>query len=71
VLPLGSELWLLYFDATSNGYAPKCVGTVTRTQGSRVLAGNRWHELKYPYFTSKAAADAYVAEHPFSAPSIK
>lgn len=71
MLPLGSELWLLFFDATSNRYAPRCMGKVTRAQGSRVLAGNRWHDLAYPYFTSKAAADAYVADHPFNAPTIK
>jgi hypothetical protein len=71
MLPLGSELWQLFYDRDGDCYVPKNAGTVGRVAGSRAFAGGRWHELGYPYFTSKAEADAFVTEHPFSAPTIK
>jgi hypothetical protein len=71
VLPLGSELWLLYFDAQSNNYVPKCVGTISRIVGDRYFAGGGWTIATGQQWGSEEAAREWIARHPFSAPSIK
>ena len=70
-LPLGSELWLLFFDPEKNAYAPKCVGTISRVLADRYFAGGKWHQPGHPHWGSEADALSWVEKHPFSAPTIK
>jgi hypothetical protein len=71
VLPIGSELWLLYFDAPGNRYVARYEGTISRVLADRYFAGGKWHQPGHPHFSSDAEAKAWIEKHPFSAPSIK
>lgn len=72
VLPVGSELWLLYFDQVENRYTTKSLGKITGYERGRgyYVKGHGWVVTGFPHFGSKAEADGYIAEHPFTAPTI-
>lgn len=71
-LPLGSELWALYYSAELNNYEPRLEGKVKGISGGCYIVGPKRIPLgTYPLFGSRAEADAYIAEHPFEAPTIK
>ena len=66
---LHSELWQLFYDRERDCYVPRCWGKVTAVRGDERFAGGAWR-AGYPMFGSRGEADAYVAEHPFTAPTI-
>lgn len=71
MLSLGSELWFQFYDAETNRFVPKCVGTVTALRGVYARAGKTWHKLEYPYWTSEEEARAYCEANGAVMPSIK
>ena len=61
LLPLGSELWLAFYEAKTGAYVPKCVGTISKIIGDRYFAGGKWHQPAYPHFGTEAEARAWIA----------
>jgi hypothetical protein len=67
-LPLGSELWQLFYDIESDTYVPRCWGKVTTVRGDERFASGRWR-AGYPMFGTRGEADDYVAAHPRQTPT--
>jgi hypothetical protein len=71
VLPVGSSRWVLFYSAEINNYVPKCEGRIDDVRGDRYSICGEWVLPDFPEFGSREEAEAYVAEHPFEAPTIK
>ena len=70
MLPLGSELWLAYYDQLNNRFVPKCAGTISRIVGDRYFAGGAWHRPGFPHWGSEAEALKWCEGRP-EIPAIK
>jgi len=67
-LPIGSPVYLRYFDPRTGNYTPKHVGTLERVDGHRWLVSGRWRDVPNPAHAwgSEEEGRAYIEKHPFT-----
>lgn len=72
-IKVGDPLWLVFYAYQTDSYVPRCMGTVRAVKGTQADVDGKWYECGAhpPAFTSKDAAERWIAEHPFQAPTIK
>jgi hypothetical protein len=71
-IPIGSELWALFYDLEKDERYAKLVGIVTGyRKGAYQIDRVKWCEDGYPLFRSEADAKVWIAENPLKMPTIK
>lgn len=73
MIELGTPIWALFYDQSIRNFTTRQLGTVERIDGTRFWCAGKWRPvamLGQGLFTSEAAAIAWIADHPFVAPTV-
>jgi hypothetical protein len=73
MIELGATIWGLFFDQSARNFTTRQLGVVQLREATRFRCAGKWYQtamLGQGFFTSEAAAMAWIAKHPHQAPTV-